>query len=78
MTDNHSATHQDTIILSADIRIVGETGTQLHILLGTRSSTDLEAATMYKLKGQSSNMRTDQSLRYRELFRSAGLSSRPV
>ena len=32
--------------------------------LNTRYSPDLEAATMYKLKGQSSNMQTGQSFKY--------------
>ena len=32
--------------------------------LKTRPSLDSEAATMYKLKGQSSNMQTGQSFKY--------------
>ena len=41
----------------------------------TRLSSDSEAATMYKPKGQSSNMQTSQGFRYRELVRPAGQSS---
>ena len=41
----------------------------------TRPSSDSEAATMYKLKGQSSNMRTGQSFEHRELVRLADPSS---
>ena len=41
----------------------------------TRPSSDSEAATMYKLKGQSSNMQTGQSFENRELVRLADLSS---
>ena len=44
----------------------------------TRPSSDSEAATMYKLKGQSSNVRTGQGFKYRELVRPAGLSRRPI
>ena len=39
----------------------------------TRPSSDSEAATMYKLKGRSSNMRTGQSFENKELVRLAGL-----
>ena len=38
----------------------------------TRPSSDSEAATMYKLKGQSSNMRTGQSFVNKELVCLAG------
>ena len=38
----------------------------------TRPSSDSEAATMYKLKGQSLNMSTGQGFKYRELVRPAG------
>ena len=38
----------------------------------TRPSSDSEAATMYKLKGQSSNMRTGQSFENKELVCLAG------
>ena len=41
----------------------------------TRPSSDSEAATMYKLKGQSSNMQTGQGFKYKELVRPAGPSS---
>ena len=41
----------------------------------TRPSSDSEAATMYKLKGQSSNMQTGQSFETRELVRLDDLSS---
>ena len=44
----------------------------------TRPSSYSEAATMYKLKGQSSNMRTGQSFENKELIRLADLSSRSV
>ena len=44
----------------------------------TRPSSDLEAATMYKLKGQSLNMQTGQGFKYRELVRPAVRCSRPV
>ena len=39
--------------------------------LNTRYSPDLEAATMYKLKGQSSNMQTGQSFKNNKLVRLA-------
>ena len=41
----------------------------------TRPSSDSEAATMYKLKGQSSNMQTGQSFQHRELVYLADPSS---
>ena len=41
----------------------------------TRSQLDSEAATMYKLKGQSLNMRTGQGFKLRELVHPPGLSS---
>jgi len=37
----------------------------------TRPLSDSEAATMYKLKGQSSNMQTGQNFKNRELVRLA-------
>ena len=40
----------------------------------TRPSSDSEAATMYKLKRQSSNMQTGQGFKYKELIRPAGPS----
>ena len=43
--------------------------------LETRPSSDSEAATMYKLKDQTSNMRTGQSFENKELVFLAGLSS---
>ena len=48
---------------------------QFDEVLQTRPSSDLEAATMYKLKGQSSNKQTGQGYKYRELVRPAGPSS---
>ena len=47
----------------------------LRVYSQTRLSSDSEAATMYKLKGQSLNMRTGQGFKYRELVRPAGPSS---
>ena len=44
----------------------------------TRPLSDSEAATIYKLKGQSLNMQTHQGFKYRKLIHQAGLSSRPV
>ena len=45
------------------------------VKLDNNKTTDLEAATMYKLKeGQSLNMRTGQGLKDRELVRPAGPS----
>ena len=41
----------------------------------TRPLSDSEAATMYKLKRQSSNMQTGQSFEHRELVRLADSSS---
>ena len=41
----------------------------------TRPSLDSEAATIYKLKGQSSDIRTSQGFKYRELVRPASPSS---
>ena len=41
----------------------------------TRPSSNSEAVTMYKLKGQSSNMRTGRSFEHRELVRLADPSS---
>ena len=41
----------------------------------TRPSSDLEAATMYKLKGQSLTMGTGQGFKYRELVCPANQSS---
>ena len=45
------------------------------VLHKTRPSLDLEAGTMYKLKGQSSNMQTDYIFIDKELVRLSGLSS---
>ena len=50
----------------------------LTISIQTKPSSDSEAATVYKLKGQSSNMQTGQGFKYREMVRPAGLTSRPV
>ena len=41
-----------------------------------RPSSNSEAATMYKLKGQSLNRRTGQGFKQKELVRPAGLSSK--
>ena len=43
--------------------------------LATRPSSDSEAATMYKLKGKSSNKRTGQGFKWKELVCPAALSS---
>ena len=43
-----------------------------------RPLSDSETATMYELKGQSQEMQTGQSFKYRELVRPASLSSRPI
>ena len=51
---------------------------QKNIRSKTRPSSDSEAATMYKLKGQSSNMRTGQRFENRELVRLADPSSLSV
>ena len=37
-----------------------------------------DSKSMYKLKGQSSNMQTGQGFKYRELVCPAGLYSKPV
>ena len=43
-----------------------------------RPLLDTEAVTTYKLKGPSSNVRTDQGSKNRELVRPDGLASRPI
>ena len=45
------------------------------LLVKTRPSSDSEALTMYKLKGLSSNMQTDQSIKNKELVCLADPSS---
>ena len=46
-----------------------------NLLIVTRPWSDSEAVTMYKLKGQSLNLRTSLGFKYKELVHPAGLSS---
>ena len=84
---NQLVFHQ--IIQSGPYQITGVIIKHGHICwhTKTRPSSDSEAATMYKLKGQSSNMRTGQGFKQKragpsswsvKLVYPAGLSSRPV
>ena len=47
----------------------------ISVTILTRPSSDSEAVTMYKLNGQSLDMRTGQGFKYKELVPVAGQSS---